>query len=84
MKTAEHLQPLKDEIKRLFILVKNENPNQTLKYYTLQIQPDVDNFISLNSSSPYNVGSRDDKTGNKDTFGYINRQISRMNKELKL
>lgn len=83
MKTAEHLQPLKDEIKRLFILVKNENPNQTLKYYTQRIQPDVDNFISLNSSSPYNVGSRDDKTGNKDTFGYINRQISRMNKELK-
>jgi len=84
MKTVERLQPLKDEMKRLFLLVKNENPNQTLKSFAQQIQPDVDKFISQNLDRYYDIGSFDAETGNKDTFGYITRQISRMNKELKL
>ncbi|WP_320151651.1 hypothetical protein [uncultured Tolumonas sp.] len=84
MKTVERLQPLMDEIKRLFILVKNENPSQTLKYYTQKIQPDVDKFISLNPQKYGDIGSRDTRTGLKDTFGYINRKVSSMNKELKL
>jgi hypothetical protein len=83
MKTVERLQPLMDEIKRLFILVKNENPNQTLKYCSQQIQPDVDKFISLDPERYHDIGSLDAQTGIRDTFGYIKRKVSSMNKELK-
>lgn len=83
MKTVERLQPLKDEIKRLFILVKNENLNKNLKCCAQQIQPDVDKFISLDPDRYRDVGSLDAETGNKDTFNYIQRQISVINRDLK-
>lgn len=84
MKTVERLQPLKDEMKRLFILVKNKNPKANLKSCAQQIQPDVDKFISIEPDRYYDIGSLDAETGSKDTFGYISRQISSMNKALKL
>lgn len=75
---AALLAPLRDEIERLYWDETSKNPNETAKFYAVNIQKDVLSFIETDPVRYQSVGSGSGAPKERDYFEFIYRTIRKL------